>query len=93
MKHVLVAVCGLVLASGAFAESKVEGSAVVNQATVVGSANVAAGRGSEANQAGIKIQDSQVKGSAVVNQATVVGSANVAAGRDSEANQASTVIK
>jgi len=93
MKRVLIGVCGLILAAGVYAESKIEGSAIINKATVVGSANVASGRNAEANQATIKIQDSQVKGSAIVNEATVVGSANVASGRDSEANQGSVVIK
>jgi hypothetical protein len=92
--YTVMAVAGcMAISSLAFAGSDIKDSRITNQATVVGSQNMAIGLGNEANQGTVKIEDSKVKGSTITNQATVVGSQNMAIGLGNEANQASVVVK
>jgi hypothetical protein len=85
----LFAVSTLVLAAG----SEVKESAIINAANVTNAANLAIGKGSEANLGTVKIEGSKVEKSAVINASNVSNAANLAIGKDSEANMGSVVIK
>ena len=93
MKKTICLALGILLVSGsvAFAESKVKG-VVVNKSNVKGAANVAIGKGNEANMGSLGIEDSTVKG-VVVNKSNVKGAANVAIGKNNTANMGSTQIQ
>ena len=75
------------------AGSEVKESAIINAANVTNAANLAIGKGSEANLGTVKIEGSKVEKSAVINASNVTNAANLAIGKDSEANMGSVVIK
>ena len=88
------AVAGLfAFASAAFAGSEVKDSTITNLSNVNQSANLAIGKGAEANMGTVKIQDSKVEKSKITNLSNVNQSANLAIGEKAEANMGSVVIK
>jgi hypothetical protein len=84
-----VAFSSLALAAG----SEIKESAIINAANVTNAANLAIGKGAEANLGTVKIEGSKVEKSAVINASNVSNAANLAIGEKAEANMGSVVIK
>ena len=92
--HTTLTALGLfALSSLAFAGSEVKDSTITNLSNVNQSANLAIGKGAEANMGTVKIQDSKVEKSKITNLSNVNQSANLAIGEKAEANMGSVVIK
>jgi hypothetical protein len=91
---VLALVLGAAVSSFAFgAGSEIKESAIINAANVTNAANLAIGKGAEANLGTVKIEGSKVEKSAVINASNVSNAANLAIGEKAEANMGSVVIK
>jgi hypothetical protein len=91
---VLAAAVTVAFSSLAFgAGSQVKESAIINAANVSNAANLAIGKGAEANLGTVKIEGSKVEKSAVINASNVSNAANLAIGEKAEANMGSVVIK
>ena len=92
--HTTLTALGLfALSAVAFAGSEVKDSTITNLSNVNQSANLAIGKGAEANMGTVKIQDSKVEKSKITNLSNVNQSANLAIGEKAEANMGSVVIK
>ncbi len=83
----------MTLTSLAFAGSEIKDATITNISNASLSANLAIGKGAQANLGSVNIENSKVEGSKVTNLNSALFTPNLAIGQGAEANSGSTVIK